>query len=82
MFGELGLSASILKDALAINIAFTFGCEMSQLAKFYWEFLLIYNKVTDNCYVNIPILLPTKKSKSKEIELRDEDFTYEYIPVK
>jgi hypothetical protein len=41
MYGELNSSPDVLKDALAINLAFTFGCEINQLAKFYWEFLLI-----------------------------------------
>jgi hypothetical protein len=45
MFGQLKLGPAILRDALAINLAFTFGCKLTQLTKFYWEDILISDMV-------------------------------------
>jgi hypothetical protein len=79
MFGRLQLSAPILKDALAIAIISIFGCEMNQLAKFYWECLLYHNKDESVYTINIPVLLPTNELMSRETELRDEDLMYESV---
>jgi hypothetical protein len=40
MFGELRNNIQPLKDALAVNLAFTFGFEMKELVGFHWEFLI------------------------------------------
>jgi hypothetical protein len=77
MFGQLRQSVPILKDALAINLAFTFGCGLSQLSKFYWEYILIADKINGHFFVNVPILLPVEKS-SNYLEEKEE---YLYIRV-
>jgi hypothetical protein len=62
----------------------TFGCELNQLAKFYWENILVNDEINGKVYVNVPVLLPTKKSSNNNIEeeLKEyEDFKYEHIRV-
>jgi hypothetical protein len=63
MFGELRSSSLVLKDALAIILAFTFGLDMNELVNFCWEYLLYGDLIHGKFYINVPI--PEKESKSK-----------------
>jgi hypothetical protein len=64
----------MLKDALAINLAFTFGCKLTQLVKFHWEYILISDLVNGKFFVNVPIPI-----SSNSIEEEENNFKYEYI---
>jgi hypothetical protein len=53
--GDLRNNSSVLKDALMINLAYAFDLTIKQIAKVFWQSLLVFDLTHEKQYILLPL---------------------------